>query len=241
MKACVAIVAGALAGFASQSWAEDVCRKFVPSAGITVAVPCNPEADPIAVTTDTMERREGHELHGDSYRVLQLADLAACEQACLADPKCVAVEFYRQKSACGLFDALPAVKRAKLIDVAIRKRAPAAALGDQQVQGQALAAAQAGGAAERPKWCSEQPAFNAAEKLVCSEAELSALDLELEGVFSAAVAAKPAKAERAKLQAAEDRWAETRDQCQANRVCVKAAYQLRIEQLRQQIPVARKP
>lgn len=227
------VLAGSLAGVASSAWAEDVCRKFVPSAGVTVEVPCKPKAEepePVAVSPDAMERRDGHELQGNAYTVITLGDTAACEKACLADAKCVAVEYYQKKSGCGLFDVVPPVKRAKFIDVSIRKRAAGAA--PVEAQAPAVVPVAAGGP-ERPKWCGSQPAFNAAETLVCSEADLSALDVELERVFGVAMAAVPTKAERAKLQAAEDGWAATRDACQANRVCVKAAYELRIEQLRQ--------
>lgn len=139
---------------------------------------------------------------------------------------------------------MPPVVRAKFIDVSIRKTAARPGAG-KPVRGQsgddrpkpseaANPAAVTGAGKELPAWCSQQPKFNAAERLVCADTELSALDMELERVFVAAMAAKLGKADRGKLQSAEDAWAATRDECQANRVCVKAAYQLRIEQLRQQ-------
>ena len=203
--------------------AGDVCRKFVPSAGVTVEVPCSPQ-EAATATPDTMERREGHELEGNAYTVVTVSDTAACEQACLADAKCVASEFYQKKNGCGLFDAVPPIKRAKFIDSSIRKAAAGAAAKPK------LEAATAVGA-DRPKWCREQPKFNEAETLVCAQADLAALDMELERVFGVAMAKAATKAERAKLQASEDSWAEMRDACKSNAVCVKAAYQLRIEQL----------
>ena len=246
------VLAGVLAAVASSLWApvwaDDVCRKYVPSAGVTIEVPCKPKAEepaPVAAPADVMERRDGHELQGNAYRVITLNDIAACEQACLAETKCVAAEFYQKKNGCGLFDVVPPVVRAKFIDVSIRKTAvrpgvvkPAQGTSVEvtpKPSGAGVEAVAARAGQARPAWCSQQPKFNAAERLVCADTELSALDMELERVFGAAMAAKPGKADRGKLQVAEDAWAATRDDCQANRVCVKAAYELRIEQLRQQL------
>lgn len=95
------VLAGVLAAAACSAWApvwaDDVCRKYVPSAGITIEVPCKPigeERPPAAESADVMERRDGHELQGNAYRVITLNDMAACEQACLAEPVCVAAEYY---------------------------------------------------------------------------------------------------------------------------------------------------
>lgn len=236
-----AVLAFALASTAGNAVAGDICRKFVPSAGVTVEVPCAAaEAEAAtAAPADTMERREGHELLGNAYRVVTLGDTAACEQACLADVKCAAAEYYHQKRGCGLFDTVPPVKRAKSIDVAIRKRAGGGTAPAKPVAlpvGTAVVTPSDG----RPTWCGEQQRFNEAEALVCADAELSALDVQLQRAFDAAVKAvtggKPALA---KLQKAEDVWAAMRDDCKANRTCLKAAYELRIEQLKQGVASAR--
>lgn len=252
--------------------AEEMCRKYVPSAGITIEVPCNEyssdapaalkpktpaapksadkpvEAKPVVVSpapanpavnagpsaaaaadVTAMERWEGHELQGNAYRVIQLPDAGACERACLDDAKCVASEYYRQKRGCGLFSVLPPMKRAKLIDSALKKGPGPVKVAPVAVQ-----------AAGLPVWCGTQQTFNDAEKLVCGDRELSALDVELQQVFDTSLKILAGgKTERDKLQAAEDAWSVTRDACKSNRVCVKAAYELRIEQLRQEYSVAR--
>jgi PAN domain len=68
-----------------------------------------------------MERKMGYEAEANNFRAAQVGNLDECERLCVNDTRCVAVEFYRQKSSCGFFSKVPTLKRAQGVDSAIKR------------------------------------------------------------------------------------------------------------------------
>jgi hypothetical protein len=108
-----------------------------PSAGVLVpsasgpapapapAAPAAPAAaapaPAVAGFTHKIERRPGYELEANNYREQKVASLEDCEQMCLADRNCAALEFYREQRSCGLFRQVPSLRPARNIDVGIKR------------------------------------------------------------------------------------------------------------------------
>ena len=68
-----------------------------------------------------IERRPGQEMEANNYRQSQVASLEACEQMCLADRTCAALEFYRESRSCGLFRQVAGMRSARNIDAGIKR------------------------------------------------------------------------------------------------------------------------
>jgi uncharacterized protein YecT (DUF1311 family) len=86
----------------------------------------------------------------------------------------------------------------------------------------------AGAHAARAQSFNCEAAFSAVEQMICSDKELSRLDVDLEGAYKAAARAP---ATRGSLVAAQRAWLARRDAC-ADRACVHAAYEDRLAVLR---------
>jgi uncharacterized protein len=90
-----------------------------------------------------------------------------------------------------------------------------------------------GGAGRGPSFACDKVAAGSIEAMICADAELSALDRELSGVYAAA--SKLATNERPPQLKAEQRgWMKGRNECWksgARRQCVSEAYQRRIAEL----------
>ena len=83
----------------------------------------------------------------------------------------------------------------------------------------------------RPAWCGTQKEMNAAERTVCADASLGALDDQLTMIYQSAL--KSVGAERAKLQKTQEDWVRvTRNGCNDDNTCLRDVYDRRISIVR---------
>jgi hypothetical protein len=94
----------------------------------------------------------------------------------------------------------------------------------------AVVAAHSVAANVRPDWCRTQSAFNRAEVLICSDHELSRLDLQMQAVHDRVIAGLSGS-KRNKFEADNDIWAASRDTCNSTRACILQSYQRRLDEL----------
>ena len=83
----------------------------------------------------------------------------------------------------------------------------------------------------RPAWCATQKEMNAAERTVCADASLGALDDQLTMIYESAL--KSVGSERAKLQKTQEDWIRvTRNGCNDDNTCLRDVYDRRISIVR---------
>jgi len=83
----------------------------------------------------------------------------------------------------------------------------------------------------RPAWCGTQKEMNAAERTVCADASLGALDDQLTMIYESAL--KSVGSERAKLQKTQEDWIRvTRNGCNDDNTCLRDVYDRRISIVR---------
>lgn len=102
----------------------------IPADGVLIAAGVSgPSPSPnvrdgqVASARFGMERRVGNEIVGMNYREIRNTSLGDCEQRCLADERCLAIEYYHEQQSCGLFDDTPNLRRARSIDASLKRSA----------------------------------------------------------------------------------------------------------------------
>lgn len=75
-----------------------------------------------------IKKLENRELEGDAYVVIGEATFEECAARCAGEERCKAIELYREKRSCGLFDGLPPQAPKPAIDVGIKLAASKAGL-----------------------------------------------------------------------------------------------------------------
>jgi peptidyl-prolyl cis-trans isomerase C len=75
---------------------------------------------PVIASNVAIDRKEGHELDGNAYRVPTADSYNECMHACLMDDRCRAMEF-DQKDKSNLFKSVPNAKRSNNVDSGIKR------------------------------------------------------------------------------------------------------------------------
>ena len=86
------------------------------------AAPTKPFVMPTIGNTARIVKIANRYIEGDGYSTKTAASFAQCEQRCIADQRCLAMEFYRPERKCNLFEAIKNPLASNDADVGIKQQ-----------------------------------------------------------------------------------------------------------------------